>query len=132
MMDTKTVRKKILIVEDEEGYRNSLKIALERAGYEVLFAENGEVGIQSAFKNHPDLILIDLVMPKMDGEAMFEQLRMDLWGSKVSAIILTNLNPQDNMYNKMIFNEVASYLVKTQVQMKDIVAKVQEVLDKKP
>ena len=124
-------KKKILIVEDEEGYKNTLKIALEKEGYEILLAENGQVGLTVAFSRHPNLILIDLVMPKMDGEAMFEQLRFDIWGSKVPAIILTNLSPQDNMYNKLIFNEVACYLVKTQVQLKEIVEKVREILDKK-
>ena len=124
-------KKKILIVEDEEGYKNTLKIALEKEGYEILLAENGQVGLTVAFSRHPNLILIDLVMPKMDGEAMFEQLRFDIWGSKVPAIILTNLSPQDNMYNKLIFNEVACYLVKTQVQIKDVVEKVHEILDKK-
>lgn len=131
MNDSNTVAKKILIVEDEETYRNTLKIALEKEGYEVLLAENGQIGLAMALNRHPDLILIDLIMPKMDGEAMFDQLRYDVWGSKVPAIILTNLNPQDNMYNKLLYNDLASYLVKTQVQIKDVIAKVREILNEK-
>lgn len=123
--------KKILIVEDEESYKNTLKMALEEEGYEILVAGNGEVGLTMALNYHPDLIIIDLIMPRMDGSTMFEQLRYDAWGSKVPAIVLTNLNPQDTMYNKLLFNDVSSYLIKTKVQIQDVVQKVNEVVNKK-
>lgn len=124
-------KKKILIVEDEEGYKNTLKMALEKEGYEILVAGNGEVGLTMAFNYRPDLIIIDLIMPRMDGSTMFEQLRYDAWGAKVPAIVLTNLNPQDTMYNKLLFNDVSSYLIKTKVQIQDVVQKVNEIVNKK-
>ena len=110
--------KKILIVEDEEGYKNSLKMALEKEGHEIFTAGNGEVGLTMALNDHPHLIIIDLIMPRMDGSTMLDQLRYDAWGSQVPVIILTNLNPQDTMYNKLLLNQPSSYLIKQKSKYK--------------
>ncbi|OGK22249.1 hypothetical protein A2866_02405 [Candidatus Roizmanbacteria bacterium RIFCSPHIGHO2_01_FULL_39_8] len=123
--------KKILIVEDEEGYKNSLKMALEKEGHEIFTAGNGEVGLTMALNDHPHLIIIDLIMPRMDGSTMLDQLRYDAWGSQVPVIILTNLNPQDTMYNKLLLNQPSSYLIKTKIQIQDVVQKVNEIVNEK-
>ena len=68
---------RILIVEDEADIREAMADAITQAGYEVKTAENGELGLKVALEEHPNLILLDLVMPIMDGHQMLARLRDD-------------------------------------------------------
>lgn len=74
--------KRILIVEDEIPMLKALVDKFSRAGFETLEAKNGIEGLAVALKEHPDLVLLDLVMPKMDGVKMMEKLREDSWGGE--------------------------------------------------
>jgi two-component system chemotaxis response regulator CheY len=82
----------ILIVEDELPLRKILKDELIAAGFNVLEAKDGVEGLDVALKNHPDLILVDILMPKMDGITMLKQLREDPLGKKIQVMILSNLS----------------------------------------
>ena len=81
-----------------------------------------------ALKDRPDLILLDLIMPKMDGMTVMNKLRQDEWGKTVPIIILTNLNMDDKIMRGVSKDEPAYYLMKAEVKLEDIVAKVREVL----
>ena len=81
--------KTILIVEDSKLLREVLRDSLESAGFVTLEAENGKVGLEAAMRSPPDLIILDLLMPVMDGMAMYQKLRADVWGAKVPVIMLT-------------------------------------------
>ena len=122
-------KKKILIVEDEESMLNALSDYLETQDFATLMARDGEEGLGIALKEHPDLILLDILMPKMDGMIMLRKLREDEWGKKAPVIILTNVNPNANtIINSVLQNEPEYYLVKYDVELEGIVDKVKEVL----
>ncbi len=115
--------KKILIVEDEEILLKDLADKFTETGFEVLTAKDGQEGLNVAFKNHPDLILLDIVMPVMDGMTMLYQLRRDPWGKEVEVILLTNLSDSDKIADS--YSEgVHDYLVKSDWSLDDIMAKV--------
>jgi CheY-like chemotaxis protein len=122
-------KKRILIVEDEEAIQKAVSEALTNQGFVTLTANNGEEGLAVSIKEHPDLILLDIFMPRMDGLVMLRKVRLNEWGKKVPVIILTNLNPNSNsVINSVLKDEPAYYLVKSDVKLEAIVDKIKEVL----
>ena len=126
------IKKTILIVEDEVPLKTALNDKLSREGFNVLVAKDGEEGLQIAVINHPDLILLDLIMPKMDGLSMMKKLRAESdWGKRVPIIILTNLSPDEEKINKGITEDMpAYYLVKTNLGVSDVIEKVKERINR--
>jgi len=123
-----SLRKKILIVEDDNSLRKALVEKLEREKFAVCEAENGEGGLEVAFREHPDLILLDIVMPRMDGLTMLSRLRKDARGKRVKVIMLTNLSDGESVMKSL--NEAAfDYLVKADWKLEDIVKKIRERLE---
>ena len=122
------IKKKILIVEDETALLNILYNKLTREGFEVLSANNGEEGLEMAIKNRPDLILLDIVMPVMDGITMLKKLRTESeWGKDVKVIMLTNLSDSEKVAEAVLYG-FHSYLVKSDWKIEDVVKKVREKL----
>ncbi len=119
--------KTILIVEDEQNLLDVLADKLGASGFSVLKAENGEKGLDLALKYHPDLILLDILMPKMDGLTMVRRLREDVWGSTASVIILTNLVDNEKVM-EAVKNKVSDYLIKTDCKLKDLVEMIKKKL----
>ncbi|OGI26051.1 MAG: hypothetical protein A3J76_05605 [Candidatus Moranbacteria bacterium RBG_13_45_13] len=120
-------KKTILIVEDEISMLNALRDKFTREGFEVLEAKNGEEGLEIALRDHPDLILLDIVMPKMDGMTMLKRIRADAWGKDVKVIILTNLSDNEKTAAALAQGSY-DYLVKSDWKIEDVVAKVKERL----
>ena len=128
-MDNNINSKKILIIEDEEAMQKAISDALTKQQFTTLTASDGEEGLSIALKAHPDLILLDIFMPKMDGMAMLQKLRFDEWGKTVPIIILTNLLPNaSSVISSVLRNEPAYYLVKSDVKLEGIIEKIKEVL----
>lgn len=121
-------RKKILIVEDEESLRQAIVDKFKREGFYVVEAKNGEEGLDQAIKNHPDIIILDVIMPKLDGLSMLEQLRTDSWGKDVPVLILTNLNDAEHVARAMQ-GKAFDFLVKSDWKLNDLVKKVNEKLN---
>ena len=120
---------KLLIVEDEEITLVPLVDKFTKEGFEVKVARNGEQGLEMAAAEHPDLILLDIVMPRMDGMTMMARLReSSAWGASVRIILLTNLSADDKIRKGVVQNEPSYYLVKTDWTLNDVVAKVRERL----
>ena len=116
--------KKILIVEDETPLRNAVTDILTFEGFEVFQAKNGQEGLDLALKEHPDLILLDLMMPIMDGLTMLEKLRQDQeFGKTAAVILLTNINDPEKV---AMATEAGSYdfLVKSDWNIEDVVRKI--------
>ncbi|NLW83242.1 MAG: response regulator [Phycisphaerae bacterium] len=85
----KSQKTKVLVVDDEPNIVQTLKDRLEMNDYEVLTAHNGVDGLKAAQDGTPDIILLDVIMPMMDGHEMLEQLREKEWGKTMSVIMLT-------------------------------------------
>ena len=81
--------KKILIVENEEDLSEALSAVLTQEGFEVFVAEDGEKGLHDALHHKPDMIILDLMLPKMDGLTVLKNLREDTWGCDVAVIVMT-------------------------------------------
>ncbi len=122
-----TTHKRLLIVEDEPDLREALKTTFELEGFAVDTAENGEVGLAKALEAKPDLILLDVVMPIMDGIAMLKKLKEDEWGKEAKVLVMTALDDLEKVAEVMDAGG-AGYFVKSQTPLTVIVAKVKETL----
>lgn len=121
--------RKILVVEDEIAYLKLLQNQLTKSNYEVIKAENGKVGLAVAKRIHPDLIILDLRMPVMDGIAMLNELRKDPYGETVKVIVLTNLEPNDLILKELLVDKPTYYLIKSDIQLTELLEKVKELLE---
>jgi two-component system, OmpR family, alkaline phosphatase synthesis response regulator PhoP len=120
---------KILIVEDEASLLKALSDKISSEKFQVLEARNGEDGLKMAKDEHPDLILLDVVMPRMDGMTMVKELRKDKWGKNAKIIILSNLEGV-NKSSEALESNVQDYLVKSNWKIEDLMKKIKEVLKK--
>lgn len=118
---------KILIVEDEAAISKILKDELENLKYQVSVAGDGQQGLAKAFAEHPDLILLDVRMPVMDGLTALKKLREDEWGKTAKVLLLTNSEKLENVAEAAELNS-AGYLLKSDWDMKKTVAKIKEML----
>jgi len=122
-------KKILLIVEDEKPVLKALVDKFNGEGFGVLKAENGEDGLKVALEEKPDLIILDLIMPKKTGLQMMHELRRDQnYGKKVPIIILTNLSANDKISGEVSEEEPSYYLVKADWKIEDVVRKVKEAL----
>lgn len=120
-------KKKILIVEDEAPLRKALAEEFIDAGYTVFEACDGLEGFDVALREHPHIILLDQLMPKMNGVAMLKQLRSDQWGNTVPVIMATNMSTTDTI-NEAIDAGANDYFIKSEVSVADILKLVGERL----
>ena len=127
-MEEKLNKKNILIVEDEIILRRILKNKFESEGFNIIQAENGKEGLRVSLNKHPDLILLDIVMPVMDGMTMLKKLREDEWGRDAKVLLLTNLDDTETVKKSTKVN-VNDYLVKTSWKIDDLIKKVKEKLE---
>jgi DNA-binding response OmpR family regulator len=119
--------KTILIVDDEESLVNVLARKFEEEGVNVLTAQNGKVGLEKALAEHPDLILLDIMMPEMDGFDVMRHLQEDEWGKTVPIILLTNSSSIETVA-KAVSTGMSEFLVKTDMRLDDVVDRVRHHL----
>jgi DNA-binding response OmpR family regulator len=122
------MKKTILIIEDELPMLKALSDKFTLEGFEILEAKDGAEGLEAAISKKPDLIILDIFMPVMDGKAMFEKLRQDAWGKTVPVVILTNLNPDDKTLDELMKNGPSYYFIKSKWKLEELVAKVKKEL----
>ena len=117
------MKKRILLIEDEEVMSNLLNRKLTKEGYEILVAWDGEEGIRKAREERPDLILLDIVMPRMDGFDVMEDLSKDKELKKIPIIIISNSGqPVDLEKAKNL--GAKDWLVKTEFDPQEVLDKV--------
>lgn len=118
-------QKKILIVEDENDIREALADIFQMSDFEVFAAIDGKEGLDVALKEHPDVILLDLMMPVMNGHEMLQKLRNDPWGKEVKVVVLSALDDVNNI-GTAHKSDITKYLIKAHVSLDEIVNKVRE------
>lgn len=133
MENKKTEEQKILIVEDDQSLLGAMVEKFTREGFLVLKSVNGAAGFALALQERPDLILLDILLPELDGLSFLQKLRKENeWGKSVPVIFLTNLSPHvDRIIARIAEDEPAYYLVKTDIVLSEVVAKVRERLSRK-
>lgn len=119
----------ILFIEDDESLIATCKAKFEEEGFTLSVEKDGEEGLKNALTYHPDLILLDIKIPKMDGMTVMNKLREDKWGSKVPIIILTNFDIKDERIQEVVANHPAYYLLKADTTLEETVDRVREVLE---
>jgi len=123
----------ILVVEDEKVLVDVLEERLKAEGFDVTKAFNGDEGLKLALAGHPDLILLDLLMPESGGLELLKKLRDDKWGAYANVIILTNVKSSSTIASGMALgsnnpNSTYEYMIKTDWSLDAIVARIKERL----
>lgn len=122
------MKQKILIIEDDLLELDVLAKKFQHQEFDVSVAHDGMEGLAKALKEKPELILLDIVMPRMDGFTMLKELRADTWGKTVPVIILTNLGDAATSAQALSDPSLVGYLVKSDWSLEDLVKKVQSRL----
>ena len=122
--------KTVLIIEDDKIILEMYRDKFEVSNFGVITALNGEDGLAAAFAHHPDLILLDLAMPKMDGMTLMQKLRENPWGAAVPVIIFTNLNLDGKMLEEIIKNKPTYSLMKANTTPEEVLEKAKEIIMK--
>lgn len=120
--------KKILFVEDESALQKTFGDILKKEAYEVISALDGEVGLKFAKSKKPDLILLDLILPKMDGFEVLEKLKEAPETKDIPVIILTNIGRMEEIGRALELGAKA-YLVKANYTLQEVVDKVKQALE---
>lgn len=118
---------KICIVEDDYPIAAMYEFKLTQSGYEVKLARNGEAGLALIESMRPNLVLLDIKMPVMNGDEMLERLRATDWGSSIRVIVLTNIS-KDEAPQKLRFLNVDGYIVKAHNTPHQVVELIKSVL----
>lgn len=118
---------KILVVDDEKDLRDALRTGLEASGFEVIEAENGELGFIAAENEKPDLILLDVMMPTLNGHHVLQRLRQTAWGKNLPVLLLTNADDPKNVAEGISLKS-DDYVIKSQTSLKEIVVTIKQQL----
>ncbi len=121
---------KIAIIEDDGVIRQMYRMKFENEGFEVQVAENGRDGVALVTHMKPDIILLDLHMPEMNGTEALTEIRQETWGKHIPVIILTNLGEEESPKSLRALG-IHSYIVKADYTPRQVVARVKEALEKK-
>lgn len=119
--------KRILIIEDDPSISSALEMKITGSGYQAIIANDGEEGLDKALTERPDLILLDIILPKLDGMSVLEKLRADEWGKNVPVVVLSNLGT-GNELQKSKDHGVKEFLIKTEWTLDDVIRKIKENL----
>jgi len=121
--------RRILLVEDDRFLRKAAETTLERNGFEVSTAVDGEDALRSIRKEAPDLILLDLIMPKVQGFEVLRAVKADPVTAGIPVIILSNLG-QDRDVERALEHGAAAYLIKANLSLDELVKQVRRTLER--
>jgi len=119
--------KKILFIEDEAALQEAFGGFLTQAGYKVINALDGEIGLRLAKTEEPDLVLLDLVLPKLNGFEVLERLKSDEATKAIPVIIMTNMEKMEDI-NRAIELGAKTYLVKTEYELGEVIEKIKKII----
>ena len=118
---------KIAIVEDDQAIAQMYRIKFEAEGFIVETAENGRVGLELLENMKPDIVLLDIMMPEMNGDALLEKLRLTEWGKDMKIIILTNMGEQEAPHRLKELG-VKAFIVKAEMTPRQVAELVKQQL----
>jgi len=121
--------KKIILIEDDRYLCRAYKDGLERAGFRLILAYDGKEGLEKIKTEKPDLVLLDLVMPVLDGFKVLKELKNDDNTRHLPIVVLTNLGQDEDIKKGMDLGAV-DYLIKTEYSMREVIEKVKKYLMK--
>lgn len=123
---------KILCIEDDLDMIEYLKLILGKAGYEVIGAEGGRLGLEAMRREQPDLILLDLMMPEMDGADVLLHKKKDPTVSDIPVIALTALDSPFDQIMWLARTDLQDFIVKSRLPRRELISHVEQVLQKHP
>jgi CheY-like chemotaxis protein len=118
---------RLLLIEDDRFLRKAAEVMLRKQGFDVLTAPDGEAGVEAAIEQRPDVVLCDLIMPKMQGFQVIERLKQDERTAAIPVIVMSNLGQESDVQRAMAAGAVA-YVVKSNVALQELAGKVRAVL----
>ena len=121
--------KKIAIIEDDQAISQMYRMKFENDGYEVETAENGKLGLELVKKMMPDIILLDIMMPEMNGDEMLAKLREETWGKNIKVLVLTNIGEQE-LPKSLGALDVLGIIMKAELTPKQVSIRVKSELEK--
>lgn len=119
---------KIAIIEDDQTIAQMYRMKLENEGFEVHLASNGSDGVDMVERSKPDLILLDMQMPGMNGDEALTEIRKHDWGKMIPVIVLTNLGEEEAPKHLRSLG-IESYIVKADLTPRQVVERVKATLD---
>lgn len=119
----------VLIVEDDTFLSNIYKTKFEMEGFKVTIVENGEMALAEVQKKNPDIILLDILLPKINGFTVLEKLKADTKTKGIPVVMLTNLGQKDDV-EKGFELGAEDYLIKAHFKPSETVDKVKKILEK--
>jgi len=120
--------KTILFIEDESALQKAFGEILRQEGYQVVSALNGEIGLRLAKSKKPNLILLDLILPKINGFEVLKKLKEEEETKDIPVIVLTNLEGIGDI-DKALEMGATTYLVKAQYSLEEVVEKIKKTLE---
>ena len=120
--------KKLLIIEDDAVLQKALSAYLTAENFQVLCALDGEEGAKMAFLEKPDLILLDIVLPKKDGYQVLQEVKASSETKHIPIVLLTNLGSIADV-EKALEMGATTYLVKADYKLEEVTAKIKEILN---
>lgn len=122
-------KKKILIVEDDRSLQSALVEMINREGFETASAFDGEEATEKIKETKPDLILLDIILPKKNGYDVLMEIKRNEETKNIPVLILTNLEEIDNVQRALDLG-ATTFMVKSDFSLKDVVEKIKETLKK--
>lgn len=119
--------KTILIIEDESALQKTIGDALSQEGFRIFSALDGEVGLRLAAEKLPDMILLDLILPKVNGFEVLKSLKKQKETQDIPVVVLTNLESMEDI-QKALDLGATTYLVKSNYTLRELVEKVQKAV----
>ena len=121
---------KILVVEDDKYLNSAYRVKLAKSGHEVQIATDGDEALRILNSFHPDVVLLDLVMPKRDGFSVLEEMKKNPALATIPVIIASNLGQKEDIGRGMKLGAI-DYIIKSDTPIEDIIAKIQKVISSK-
>ena len=119
--------KRVLVVEDDSALRSIIRDNLTREGLTVLEAKTGKDALKQALTERPDLILLDIILPDMDGIKVLKEIHADSWGKTAKVIMLTNLSDNKSVASSLEFGSY-DFIVKSDWKIEDVMKLVRDKL----